>query len=70
MDHYQERIVLLNNLPYDEGPMLVSHAIDILERAMDVELHDPDPIDVEIGFDEPNWLLRIERDFPDGFELL
>jgi len=50
--------------------MLVSHAIDILERAMDVELHDPDPIDVEIGFDEPNWLLRIERDFPDGFELL
>ena len=41
-------------------------AISFLERAAAAELNDPDPIDQEIGIDEPNWLRRLDE--PERFD--
>jgi len=64
VDHYTDRaFALVSGLP-DMDPEWYSYSllcIQLLERAIEAELHDPDPLDTEVGLDEPNWLLRLDQ---------
>ena len=63
--HYADRAYALldrvMNAETDIEQDMAHAALSSIARACEAEVANPDPIDIEVGPDEPNWLERLDQ---------